>query len=112
MEDARAVWSWWQSLLATFSAVFTRPGWVRFVQWVTGMVLCGEEHTLTQILVSLGLESRWRAMEHFAEYRAWDRVAVERRTSERIEHEAPARWGGYHPVAVDDIKLHRTRENV
>ncbi|MFH1108015.1 MAG: hypothetical protein V1790_02285 [Planctomycetota bacterium] len=67
MEDAKQVWSWWQSLLANFGSVFTRPGWVRFVQWVTGMVLCGEEHTITQILVSLALESRWRAMEHFAE---------------------------------------------
>ena len=112
MEDAKQVWSWWQSLLANFGSVFTRPGWVRFVQWVTGMVLCGEEHTITQILVSLALESRWRAMEHFAEYGAWDRVAVERRTIELIEHEAPARWGGYHPVAVDDTKLHRTSEDV
>lgn len=119
MEDAKQVWSWWQSLLANFGSVFTRPGWVRFVQWVTGMVLCGEEHTITQILVSLALESRWRAMEHFAEScpeprrdGAWDRVAVERRTIELIEHEAPARWGGYHPVAVDDTKLHRASEAV
>jgi len=112
MEDAKQVWSWWQSLLANFGSVFTRPGWVRFVQWVTGMVLCDEEHTITQILVSLGLESRWRALEHFAEYGAWDRVAVERRMIELIEHEAPARWGGYHSVAVDDTKLHRTSEDV
>jgi len=112
MEDAKQVWSWWQSLLANFGSVFTRPGWVRFVQWITGMVLCGEEHTITQILVSLSLESRWRALEHFAEYGAWDRVAVERRTIELIEHEAPSRWGRYHPVAVDDTKLHRTSEDV
>ena len=119
MEDAKQVWSWWQSLLANFGSVFTRPGWVRFVQWGTGMVLCGEEHTITQILVSLALESRWRAMEHFAEScpeprrdGAWDRVAVERRTIELIEHEGPARWGRYHPVAVDDTKLHRASEAV
>jgi len=61
MDDARQLWSWWQSLLAAFGPVFTRPGWVRFVQWVTGMVMCWEEHTITQILISLGLESRWRA---------------------------------------------------
>src|SRR3990172_4135552 len=112
MEDAKQVWSWWQSLLANFGSVFTRPGWVRFVQWVTGMVLCDEEHTITQILVSLALESRWRALEHFAEYGAWDRVAVEQRTIQLIEHEAPSRWGGYHPVAVDDTKLHRGSEDV
>jgi len=111
MEDAKQVWSWWQSLLANFGSVFTRPGWVRFVQWVTGMVLCDEEHTITQILVSLGLESRWRAAEHFAEScpeprrdGAWDRVGVERRMIELIEHEAPARWGGYHPVAVEMLR--------
>jgi hypothetical protein len=85
---------------------------VRFGQWVTGTVLCGEEHTITQILVSLALESRWRAMEHFAEYGAWDRVAVERRTIELIEAEAPARWDRYHPVAVDDTKQHRSSEGV
>jgi hypothetical protein len=111
MEDAKQVWSWWQSLLANFGSVFTRPGWVRFAQWVTGMVLCDEEHTITQILVSLGLESRWRAAEHFAEScpeprrdGAWDRVGVERRMIELIEHEAPARWGGYHPVAVEMLR--------
>ena len=112
MDDAKQLWSWWQSLLAAFGPVFTRPGWVRFVQWVTGTVMGWEEHTITQILVSLGLESRWRAMEHFAEYGAWDRPAVERRTISLIEQERPARWGRYHPVAVDDTKLHRTSEAV
>jgi len=53
MEDARQLWPWRQSLLVAFGPVFTRPGWVRFVQWVTGKVMCGEEHTITQILISL-----------------------------------------------------------
>ena len=56
MDDAKQLWSWWQSLLAGFGPVFTRPGWVRFVQWVTGMVVGWEEHTITQILVSMDLE--------------------------------------------------------
>jgi hypothetical protein len=112
MEDAKQIWSWWQSLLERFRGVFTRPGWVRFVQWVTGTVLCWEEHTITQILVSLALESRWRVLEHFAEYGAWDREAVERRTITLVEEEHPARWGRYHPVAVDDTKEHRTSEDV
>jgi hypothetical protein len=76
------------------------------------MVMGWEEHTITQIPVSLGLESRWRALEHFAEYGAWDRPAVERQTVSLIEQECPARWGRYHPVAVDDTKLHRTGEKV
>ena len=112
MDDAKQLWSWWQSLLASFGPVFTPPGWVRFVQWVTGMVMGWEEHAITQILVSMNLESRWRAMEQFAEYGAWDRPAVERRTISLIERECAARWGGYHPVAVDDTKLHRTSGGV
>jgi DDE superfamily endonuclease len=112
MSEATQLWDGWQALLSAFATVFTRPGWVRFVQWVTGMVLCWEEHTLTQILTALGLESRWRVLEHFAEYGAWDREAVERQTMRLIEQEWPARWGCYHPVAWDDTKLHRTSAKV
>jgi hypothetical protein len=112
MEPAIQVWVWWLSLLSTFAPAFTRPGWVRFVQWVTGMVLCWEDHTLTQILTALGLESRWRVLEHFAEYGVWDREAIERHTLRLIEQEQPARWGQYHPIAIDDTKLHRTSKQV
>lgn len=112
MDQATQLWGWWLSLLNAFAPVFTRPGWVRFVQWVTGMVLCWEEHTLTQILTALGLASRWRVLEHFAEYGAWDRQAVERQPLRLLEHERPARWAGYHPVAIDDTKLHRTSKRV
>ena len=112
MDQATHLWAWWLSLLSAFTPVFTRPGWVRFVQWVTGMVLCWEEHTLTQILTALGLESRWRALEHCAAYGAWDREAVERHLLRVIEQKQPARWGRYHPVAVDDTKLHRTSKQV
>jgi hypothetical protein len=112
MPEATQLWEWWHALCAPFATVFTRPGWVRFVQWVTGMVLCWEEHTLTQIVTALGLESRWRVLEHFAEYGVWDREAVERQTLRLIEQERPARWGRYHPVALDDTKLHRTSAKV
>ena len=112
MDDAKELWSWWQSLLAPFRYEFTCGGWVRFVQWVTGTVLCAEEHTITQILTALGLESQWRNVEHFAEYGAWDRQAVERQLMRLVEREHPARWGGYHPVAVDDTKEHRTSADV
>jgi hypothetical protein len=112
MDQAIQLWTWWLSLLSPFAVVFTRPGWVRFVQWVTGMVLCWEEHTMTQLLAALGLESRWRVLEHFAEYGAWDREAVERQMLRLLEQERPARWGPYHPVAIDDTKLHRTSAKV
>lgn len=108
MDDAKQLWSWWQSLLSSFQSVFTLGGWARFAQWVTGTVLCPEEHTITQILTALGLEAEWRNAEHFAEYGSWDRQAVERQLMRLIEQEHPARWGGYHPVAVDDTKEHRT----
>lgn len=112
MEQAMPLWARWVSLLSAFAPVFTRPGWVRFVQWVTGMVWCWEEHTLTQILTALGLESRWRVLEHFAEHGAWEREAVERRLLRLVEQERPVRWGCYHPVALDDTKLHRTSKKI
>ena len=112
MDDAKQLWSWWQSLLAAFRCQFTLGGWARFVQWVTGTVLCPEEHTITQILSSLGLESQWRNVENFAEYGSWHRESVERQLMRLIEQEHPARWGGYHPVAVDDTKEHRTSAEV
>ena len=37
MDDGKVIWSKWQSLLTEFQPLFTRGGWVRFVQWVTGM---------------------------------------------------------------------------
>jgi hypothetical protein len=76
------------------------------------MMLCWEEQTITQILMALGLESRWRVLEHCAEYGAWDRKAVERHTLPFIEQERPARWGRYRPVALDDTTLHRTSAKV
>jgi hypothetical protein len=112
MDQAIQLWAWWQSLLSTYTSVFTWPGWVRCVQWVPGMVLRWEEHTITQILTALGLESRWRVLEHVAEHGAWDPEAVERQTQRPIEKERRARWGRYHPVAVDDTKLHRTSKQV
>ncbi len=112
MDDAKGLWSEWQSLLSEFHGVFTVGGWARFAQWVTGTVFCAEEHTITQILTGLGLEAQWRNVEHFAEYGSWDREAVERQLMRLVEQEHPARWGGYHPVAIDDTKEHRTSADV
>jgi hypothetical protein len=71
--------------------VFTRPGWMRFGQWVTGMELCWEEPTMMPIVTALGLEARGRVLEHCAEDGAWDREAVERQTLRLIEQEHAAR---------------------
>jgi hypothetical protein len=112
MDDAKGLWLEWQSLLSEFRGMFTLGGWARFAQWVTGTVFCAEEHTITQILTGLGLEAQWRNVEHFAEYGSWDREAVERQLMRLVEQEHPARWGGYHPVAIDDTKEHRTSADV
>jgi len=112
MDDAKGLWLEWQSLLSEFRGVFTLGGWARFAQWVTGTVLCPEEHTITQILTGLDLEAQWRNVERFAEYGSWDREAVERQLMRLVEQEHPARWGGYHPVAIDDTKEHRTSADV
>lgn len=112
MDQATPLWTGWQSLLSTLASGFTRPGWVRVVPWVTGMVWCWEEPTSTPILTVLGLESRWRVLEHVAESGAWDREAVERQTLRLIAQERPARWGSSPPVAVDETQWHRTSKPV
>ena len=112
MHDVTTLWNCWQSLLTPFAKVFTRPGWVRFVQWVTGMALCWEEHFITRIVIALGLPSRWRVLEAFAQAGAWGQAEVEQQTVRLVEQQAPARWGDYHPLAVDDTKLHRTSKKV
>lgn len=112
MDDGRALGSIWQSLLREFQRQFTRGGWVRFVEWVTGTVLCDEEHTVTQILTSMGLQSRWRAVEAFVEYGAWNRGEVERQLIRVIDEVRPTAFGGYRVVAIDDTKEHRTSPDV
>jgi hypothetical protein len=91
---------------------FTRPGWVRLIPWVTGMVLCWKEHTRTPILTALGLEARWRVLERLAAYAAWDHEDVERQTIRVLAQERPARWGRSRPVAIDDTTRHRTSKRV
>ena len=112
MVDAKALCTRWQALVNRFSDTFTRPGWIRFHQWLTGTVLCWEKHTITQILTSIKLQDQWRNLEHFAEYGAFDRGAVEVATIRLVEAEKPARFAGFHPVALDDTKEHRTSKNV
>jgi hypothetical protein len=112
MEDGKQLWSIWQRLLSCFSGVFTRPGWVRFAQWVTGTVLCDEQHTITQEATSVGLVPQWRNLERFAEYGAFDERAVETELMGLVEQEHPCRFGRYHPAAVDDTKEMRSSLNV
>jgi hypothetical protein len=112
MDDAKTIWSLWQSMLESFQPCFTRGGWVRFAQWVTSTVLCDEQHTITQSLTSCAAEDRWRVIEHFAEYGSWDRLAVERQLERLVTAESPPTLSGYRVVALDDTKEHRTSSEV
>ena len=112
MTHAKLVWSIWQALLRPFAAAFTRPGYRRFLAWVTAMALNVEEHTITQSVLTLDRPADWKAMETFAETGAWDTAAVTR-TLARLIESAPGRlWHGFHVSAVDDTKVHRCGKEV
>ena len=108
MRQATLVWTTWQALLGHFAWAFTRPGYRRFVEWVTALALNVEEHTITQSVTAIERTADWKAMESFAEYGAW-RTEYLTRSLARLVEEAPGRlWHGYHVSAVDDTKVHRS----
>jgi hypothetical protein len=110
--DAKHCWSVWQALLRCFTCCFTTKGWRRFLEWVTGLALNVEEHTITQSLVALDRPDDWKALETFAEVGDWNRLCVERTLAHVVE-EAPGRlWYGFHVEAGDDTKVHRNSPNV
>lgn len=110
--DATSLWTRWQALLAPFAVAFTRPGFPRFVEWLTGLALNVEEHTITQSLVGLDRAADWKALEAFAEYGRWDQPWVEY-TLAHLLNDAPGRlWHGYRISAVDDTKVHRSSKQV
>ena len=69
--QAKRLWSIWQALLLSIALGFTTAGRRRFVEWVTGLALNVEEHTITQSLVGLDRTQDWKALESFAEYGHW-----------------------------------------
>jgi len=110
--QATELWSVWQELLAPCADAFTYPGFQRFAEWLTGLVLNVEEHTITQSLVGLGRATDWKAVESFAEYGSWDQDALERATAVLLG-QAPGRsWYGYRVWAGDDTKVHRSSAKV
>ena len=112
MRQATRVWTTWQALLGHFAWAFTRPGYRRFVEWVTALALNVEEHTITQSVTAIERMADWKALETFAEYGAW-RAEFLTRSLARLVEEAPGRlWYGYHVSAVDDTKVHRSGEHV
>jgi hypothetical protein len=110
--QAKRLWSIWQALLLRIAWGFTAAGRRRFVEWVTGLALNIEEHTITQSLVGLDRPGDWKALESFAEYGCWpDRLLVWAMAG--AVDKAPGRlWHGYRVWAGDDTKVHRTSKHV
>src|SRR5687768_4815259 len=107
MSHARLFWSLWQALRSPFAVAFTRPGHRRFVEWVTGLALTVEQHTITASVAALDRPADWKALEHFAESGSWHAQTVARILARLVE-QAPGRIGhGYHVSAVDDTTVHR-----
>lgn len=112
MRQATLLWSLWQALLQPFTSAFTRPGFRRFVAWLTALALNVGEHTITQSDTAIERLVDWKAIETFAEYEAWRPDGVTR-SSVRLVEQAPGRvWHAYHVSTVDDTKVHRSGEHV
>src|SRR5438105_4699996 len=93
--QATELWNYWQELLDPCADAFTYPGFQRFTEWVTGLALNDEEHTVTQSLVGVDRAADWKAVESFVEYGAWDAAALDHATAGLLDA-APGRlWYGY-----------------
>jgi hypothetical protein len=110
--QATELWKHWQDLLQPCADAFTYPGFQRFQEWLTGLVLNVEEHTITQSLVGLDRPHDWKALESFAEYGHWDQDALEQATAGLLDQAPGRRWHGYRVWAGDDTKVHRSSKHV
>jgi hypothetical protein len=106
------LWSLWQAILLSLAAGFTRRGQQRFVQWVTGLALNVEEHTITQSLIGIERVGDWKALEAFAEYGSWSLPYLQWALARRIGRLPEGTWYGYHVWAGDDTKVHRNSKDV
>ena len=109
---AKRLWSAWQALALAVAGGFTEPGRRRFVEWVTGLALNAEEHTITQSLIGLDRAQDWRALESFAEYGHWELPLLQRGTAQAIDRLPDRLWHGYRVWAGDDTKVHRSSKDV
>ena len=106
------LWNRWQDLLEAFAPAFTTPGLHRFGEWLTGLALNDEEHTITQSLIALDRPDDWKALESFAETGAWDAAGVRHVLAQLLSEAPQATWHGYHIWAGDDTKVHRDSAGV
>lgn len=110
--EVTQLWNHWQALLQPFVEAFTYPGFQRFKEWLTGLVLNGEEHTITQSLIGLGRAQDWKALESFVEYGAWDQETVELVAAKLLDQVPGRQWYGYRVWGLDDTKAHRSSPTV
>jgi hypothetical protein len=108
---ATRLWSLWQALVLSCCMGFTRVGKARFVEWVTGIALNVEEHTITQSLIGVAAPQDWKALESFAEYGSWSLPLLHRATAEAAAPKDEL-FFGYHVWAGDDTKVHRSSADV
>ncbi len=111
MKGSRA-WSIWQAVVLSLAFGLFPPGKRRFVQWVTGLALNVEEHTVTQSLVALDRPQDWKDLENFVEYGHWDLPLFRWGLARRIDQLPQRTWHGYRVWAGDDTKVHRSSSNV
>jgi hypothetical protein len=110
---AKRLWSLWQALLLSMAFGFGQQrGRQRFVEWVTGLALNVEEHTITQSLIGLDRVADWKALESFAEYGSWNLPRLQGGTAKAIGRSREPLWHGYHVWAGDDTKVHRSSPDV
>jgi hypothetical protein len=109
---ATDLWLLWQAILLPLAAGFTRRGKQRFVEWVTGLALNVEEHTITQSLIGLDRVQDWKALEAFAEYGSWNLPFLQYMLALSLDDLPNRLWHGYHVWAADDTKVHRGSPDV
>src|SRR5215210_7563787 len=111
--EATGLWLLWQAVLAPYAVCFhDARGFRRFVEWVTGLALNVEEHTITQSLVGLGRPQDGHALERFAEYGRWDQRLLEWATARAVDRHTDRLWHGDRVWAGDDTKVHRSSADV
>ena len=110
----KVAWLWplWQAIVLSMALGFTQRGKQRFVQWVTGLALNVEEHTITQSLIALDRAQDWKALESFAEYGSWNLRLLQWGVARRLCRLPNRTWHGYCVWAADDTKVHRNSKDV
>src|SRR5262249_9496121 len=106
------LWLFWQAFRLPVAVGCTRRGQQRFVEWVTGLALNVEEHTITQSLIGLDRVNDWKALESFAEYGSWNLPLLQWGLARRLDRLPDRTWHGYQVWAGDDTKVHRNSKDV